>query len=120
MTKDVKIGVKSEAEIKAEVAAVWHAAERGEAKETESTHIYFTDMDTLLKTLTTRRVELLHTLRQRGPLSARTLAQTLERDYKNVHTDVTALLNTGLIERTEEGRLCVPWDRIATEINLAA
>ena len=34
----------------------------------------------------------------------------LERDYKNVHTDVARLVELGLIERRADGGVAVPWD----------
>ena len=44
-----------------------------------------------------------------------------EEQYRlNVHVDVRALKNAGLIETDEDGKVLVPWDRIATEIPLAA
>lgn len=118
--KEIQIGVRNEKEIKREVIAAWKAAERGEALKRPVERIYFTDVATLLKTLTNRRYELLHSLRRKGPLSARALSQALKRDYKNVHTDVKALVHIGLIETDQDGRFYVPWDRISTEIELAA
>src|SRR5207244_10268128 len=47
------------------------------------------DLPLLLRTLTPARWELLHRLRQAGPMSIYQLAKLLERDYKHEHTDVT-------------------------------
>jgi predicted transcriptional regulator len=68
----------------------WQRAEQGELTETE-VHLNFEDLSMLLAILTPRRLEVLKTLRQKGPLSVRALATTLERDYKNVHVDTRAL-----------------------------
>jgi len=62
----------------------------------------------------------LKTLRQKGPLSVRALATTLERDYKNVHVDTRALEEAGLLERTESGTLQAPWDIIDAHLSLVA
>lgn len=118
--KEIQIGIRNEQELKHEVMAAWKAAERGEAPKEPVERIYFTDVANLLKTLTNRRFELLQALRRQGPLSTRALSQALKRDYKNVHTDVKALEHIGLIEADKDGRFHVPWDRIATEIELAA
>ncbi len=67
-------------------------------------------------TLTNRRVELLPALRRQRTCAGK----PLRRDYKNVHTDVQALAHIGLVETDEDRRFYVPWDRISTEINLAA
>ncbi len=53
-------------------------------------------------------------------MSIRKLAAELRRDYKNVHTDVKELFHVGLIEETQEGRLCAPWDVIVSELPLLA
>jgi predicted transcriptional regulator len=73
------------------------------------------DLPLLLRTLTPARWDLLERLRQLGPASIYRLAQRLERDYKNVHTDVTALAQIGLIERGDGGRVRVPWDVVRAE-----
>jgi predicted transcriptional regulator len=73
------------------------------------------DLPLLLRTLTPARWALLERLRQAGPLTIYELAKRLERDYKNVHTDVTALANIGLVERGADGRVSVPWDVVRAE-----
>ena len=40
----------------------------------------------------------------------------LQRDYRGVHADVMALLDAGLIERSENGKIAVPWSRITAEM----
>ena len=73
------------------------------------------DLPLLLRTLTPARWQLLERLRDAGALSIYELAKRLERDYKNVHTDVTALAKIGLIARGEDGRISVPWDMVRAE-----
>src|SRR5438552_5442828 len=73
------------------------------------------DLPLLLRTLTPARWQLLERLRDAGPLSIYELAKRLERDYKNVHTDVTALTKIGLIERAGDARVSVPWDVVRAE-----
>lgn len=84
--------------------------------------IAFESMDLLLKVLTPNRWRLLRALKKTGATSIRQLAQGLQRDYRGVHADVTAMLNTGLIEKTDGGLVMVPWTRITAEmaINEAA
>ena len=59
-------------------------------------------------------------LRQQGLLSIRALSKQLKRDYKNVHTDVISLEKVGLVQRSEEGLLLVPWDVIDAHVKLVA
>jgi len=48
----------------------------------------------------------------------RHIHQALDRDYKNVHTDVRALDELGLIEKGEKGVLTVPYDEIVIHAGL--
>ena len=68
----------------------------------------------LLRTLTAARWELLEQLRDAGPLSIYQLAKRLGRDYKNVHTDVSRLMEIGLIEK-RDARVQVAWDVVRAE-----
>jgi predicted transcriptional regulator len=67
---------------------------------------------------TFRRLELLGALRASGPMTILGLSKSLARDYKNVHTDVTALMDCGVIQRGADGLVCVPWDRLVVEVPL--
>jgi predicted transcriptional regulator len=69
----------------------------------------------LLRTLTPARWDLLDRLREAGPLSIYQLGKRLGRDYKNVHTDVTRLVEIGLIQKAADGRVSVPWDVVRGE-----
>jgi predicted transcriptional regulator len=94
--------------------AAWNR--RTEGRGAKPLHVLsMADLPLLLRTLTPARWELLERLREAGPLSIYQLAKRLERDYKNVHTDVTALTNIGLIERAGDGRVSVPWDVVRAE-----
>jgi predicted transcriptional regulator len=56
----------------------------------------------------------------KGPVSIRALAKELGRDYKNVHTDVRGLERVGLICRTKNDKIEVPWDIVEAQLRLAA
>ena len=72
----------------------------------------------LLKVLTPNRWRLLRALRSGGPISVRALAQALDRDYRGVHADVVLLSDAGLIEKSKQGAVFVPWTRITAEMAL--
>lgn len=76
------------------------------------------DLPLLSATLTPARWTLIERLAKEGPLSIYQLAKRLERDYKNVHTDVTALARLGLIERRGDG-VAVAWECVRAELRLA-
>ncbi|MGB5604358.1 MAG: hypothetical protein WBO14_18195 [Gammaproteobacteria bacterium] len=59
----------------------WHKAETGDIEQAEI-HLNFEDFAMLSSVLTPKRLELMKTLRQNGPLSVRALAKKLERNYK--------------------------------------
>ena len=59
-----------------------------------------------------KRWELVEALKAAGPLPIYALAKRLGRHYRNVHKDVTALIEWLVIEKDEAGRIFVPWDEI--------
>lgn len=76
------------------------------------------DLPALARTLTPARWSLLENLRRDGTVSIYGLAKRVGRDYKNVHTDVTALLETGLLQKNAEGEIEVAWDVVRAELRL--
>lgn len=72
----------------------------------------FESLSQMLAVFTPRRLELIGALRERGPSSIAALARALGRDYKNVHGDVTALIEWMAVERADDGTVSVPWDEI--------
>lgn len=113
---DLRITVgRSLRDIAADVADAVHRVERGEQVEAESS-INFADWDTLARTLTGKRLELLRYLHHHPTASVRALAIALGRDYKNVHADVQTLTEAGLIERSEAGDLRAEYEGIQARI----
>ena len=83
----------------------------------DETHFTFLTIQTMLETLSPRRLDLLRHVRQHGANNVRELAQALGRDYKNVHQDVAVLEATGLLIR--DGRkLSAPWDELQAHVSL--
>lgn len=66
----------------------------------------------LFKVLTQKRWELLSALTGAGPITLREAARRVERDVKAVHSDVHALLDAGILQKTENGRIEFPFDAI--------
>jgi len=119
MTKKIQVSVGSVAQALDRFELAWRQAEEGSARSAQ-VRLSFESLPTLLKNLTPARWTLLEKLKRDGPLSINELARRLERHYKNVHTDVTRLIDLGLIERRSDLRVEVPWDTIAAEMRLAA
>jgi len=76
------------------------------------------DLPALVRTLTPARWSLVENLRREGAVSIYGLAKRVGRDYKNVHTDVTALLETGLLQKNAQGEIEVAWDVVRAELRL--
>ena len=113
----VQVHVGSLADMGKRFVGAWNRAATG--KKVSETHITFLDVQTMLETLSPRRLELLKFVRQHGADSVKGLAASLERDYKNVHHDVSVLESAGLLLR--DGRkLSAPWDELSASVSLTA
>jgi predicted transcriptional regulator len=79
----------------------------------------FESARSLFADLTPARLDLLDTLRRIGPCSVYALAKAAERNYSNVHTDVARMEELGLIERTAQGAVSVPYESVEILLPLA-
>ncbi|MBZ0092102.1 MAG: DNA-binding protein, partial [Sulfuricellaceae bacterium] len=86
----------------------------------KSARISFATPELLWRVLSQKRWELLKVLCGAGPVSIREAARRAGRDVKAVHGDVTALLNAGVLDRTEDGRIVFPFDAVKVEFMLQA
>jgi len=89
-------------------------------KQQRSARISFASPELLWKVLTAKRWELLKALCGAGPVSIREAARRVERDVKGVHGDVVALLDVGLLVRTESGEIEFPYEAVKVEFLLQA
>ncbi len=99
--------------------AAWHLASGRKPPEPVAV-LSFADLPLLTRSLSPARWELLRRLAQAGPSTVYALAKLLERDYKNVHGDVAQLTAAGLIEKTEDDLVRVPWQAVRAELRLGA
>lgn len=74
----------------------------------------------LWRTLSPKRWDVLKAMTGAGALSLREVARRVERDVKGVHTDVHALLNAGLLDRTDDGKIIFPFDAVHVDFMLQA
>jgi predicted transcriptional regulator len=82
-------------------------------------HLSFESARSLFSELTPARLDLLDTLRRVGPCSVYALAKAAERNYSNVHTDVARMEELGLVDRTEDGQVSVPYESVEIVVPLA-
>lgn len=113
--KTVTLDVRSPADSMADFTRAWKT---GESQ--KSARISFSSPELLWRVLTEKRWELLKVLCGAGPLSIREAARRVGRDVKAVHGDVTALLNAGILERTENRRIVFPFEAVKVEFLLHA
>lgn len=81
--------------------------------------ISFATPELLWQVLTAKRWELLKALCGAGTVSIREAARRVGRDVKAVHGDVMALLQAGVLDRSDGGIL-FPYEAIKVEFLLKA
>ena len=96
--KKAKVIIRNINEIKSD----WKKALKGQKKGIQkSDEIIFTSLETAARVLSKARIEILQSIVKDKPRSIYELAKTLEKDFKNVHTDVKFLCDIGFIELQE-------------------
>jgi predicted transcriptional regulator len=113
--KTLTLDVRTPAESMNDFLQTWKTGEPQ-----KSARISFATPELLWKVLTAKRWELLKALCGAGPVTIREAARRVGRDVKAVHGDVTALLNAGVLDRTEGGGIVFPFEAIKVEFLLQA
>ncbi len=113
--KTVILEVRSPKEAMAGFSQAWNTN-----KQQKSARISFASPELLWKVLSAKRWELLKTLCGAGPVSIREAARRVERDVKGVHGDIVALIDAGLLNRTENGGVEFPYEAVKVEFLLQA
>jgi predicted transcriptional regulator len=84
----------------------------------QGAHISFASVDLLWRTLTRKRWELLQAMTGQGAMTIREAARRVGRDVKAVHGDVHALLEAGILDRDEAGRVVFPFEAVHVDFTL--
>jgi predicted transcriptional regulator len=111
--KIVTLDVRDPSDSMADSIQAWKTG-----KSEKSARISFASPELLWRVLTEKRWKLLKVLCGTGPVSIREAARRVGRDVKAVHGDVTALLNAGILVRTDNGRIVFPFEAVKVEILL--
>ncbi|HET7570692.1 MAG TPA: transcriptional regulator [Gammaproteobacteria bacterium] len=109
----VTISVSSVEETKRQLAAAFRGEKQGN-------HISFASVELLWKVLSAKRWELLKAMTGQGPMTIRETARRVGRDVKAVHGDVHALLNAGVLDKTEDGKIVFPYDAVHVDFTVKA
>jgi predicted transcriptional regulator len=113
--KTVTLDVRNPKEAMQDFSQTWKSG-----KAAKTARISFASPELLWKVLTAKRWELLKCLCGARPVSIREAARRAGRDVKAVHGDVTALLNAGVLERSEDGLIVFPYEAVKVEFLLEA
>ena len=113
--KTVTLDVRAPADSMVDFVTAWKTG-----KQQKSARISFAAPELLWQVLTAKRWELLKALCGAGSISIREAARRVGRDVKAVHGDVMALLNTGLLDRADDGGIIFPYESIKVEFLLQA
>ena len=95
--KTKRIVIKSRADFNSDIMEFARRVDRGE-RVTPMKGEYFESLEAVRNFLTEKRLELWRTIRDREPKSLTNLAKLVGRDYKDVHQDVSILVEVGLVD----------------------
>jgi predicted transcriptional regulator len=109
----VTIGIASKEDLRARVSAALKGKAQGQ-------FISFASVDLLWKVLTAKRWDILKVMTGAGALTIREIARRVGRDVKAVHGDIHALLDAGLLTKSEDGKVVFPFDSVHVDFTLAA
>jgi predicted transcriptional regulator len=112
MMKTVTVGVSSVKDVQRRTAAALRGRRQG-------AHISFASEELLWKTITPKRWALLKLMAGQGPMAIRQIARRADRDVRAVHSDVHMLMNAGLVEHSDDGRVQFPYDAIHVDFVLS-
>jgi predicted transcriptional regulator len=111
--RTVTLGVLSEHDFSKRFIAASKGEQQGE-------YIGFATPALLFQTMTQLRWQILEAMTGAGPLGLREIARRVGRDVRRVSDDVHALLNAGVIDRSEDGAFEFPYDAVHVDFTLKA
>ncbi|MEX0408419.1 transcriptional regulator [Aquibium sp. LZ166] len=97
--------------VKKRVAAAFRGEPQGQ-------FISFNSVELFSSILTPKRWEIIKAMTGQGPMSIREAARRVGRDVKAVHGDVHALINAGVLNRTEDGKVVFPYDAVHVDFTI--
>jgi predicted transcriptional regulator len=101
--KTVTLSVASRKDVTSRALAAFAGRKQG-------ARISFASAELLWKVLNVKRWELLKIMTGRGGMTIREAARRVGRDVKAVHGDVHALLDAGVLDRADDGKIVFPYD----------
>lgn len=108
----VTIGIASQEAVSQRFLNAWKIGQP------QGAYIDFESEEQLWKTMTLKRWQVLKVMTGAGELTIREVARRVGRDVKAVHTDITALILCGLVDKTDTGKVLFPYDGIHVDFLL--
>lgn len=105
-------------DIRSRIAGAAKLASEGKDPEVKPT-LNFASYEDMHRILAPSRLALVKTLAGQGVLSIRELARRVGRDVQAVHRDITTLINSGVVERSNKG-IEFPYENIHFEFDVRA
>ena len=109
------IGNQPVAQRRADVVRAWKTG-----KPEAAARLDFKSLQGAWTLLNTKRWRILRAMAGQGPLAIRAIARRIGRDVRAVHSDVRALHLSGVIDKTPEGQMILPYDVIRLDFTLDA
>jgi predicted transcriptional regulator len=113
--RTVILGIETQGDVTRRILAT----AKGQRKAGDD-RISFESVSELWRVLAPKRMEIVRAMTGTGPLTIREVARRVDRDFKAVHSDVTLLVNAGILERTDKGAVEFPYDRVHVEFDMMA
>ena len=101
------IGNQPTALRRADIVRAWKTG-----KPEAAARLDFESLEGAWQLLNPKRWGILRAMAGQGPLAIREIARRVERDVRAVHSDVRALHLSGVIDKTPEGKMVLPYDVI--------
>jgi len=111
--KTVTFAVSSADEVTRRAKAAFRGDKQG-------ARVSFASPELLFSLMTAKRWELIRAMAGAGPMSIREVARRVARDVKAVHGDVHALLDAGIVQRSDDGLVVFPFDAVHVDFVLKA
>ena len=109
--KTVTLSVASRDDVTRRARAAFKGKKQG-------AHISFSSVELLWQTLTKKRWEVLKVMTGQDAMTLREIARRVGRDVKAVHRDVHALLDAGVLDRTDDGLIQFPFSAVRVDFTL--
>lgn len=98
------IGNQPEQDIRRRIVQAWNS---GQAE--QAARLDFVNLDDAWKVLSPKRRAIMSVMAGAGPLTIREIARRSQRDVRAVHSDVHTLLRSGVIDKTDDDRMILPY-----------